>query len=225
MKRLVLSIIWVCLLVLLPSVKPAAQIPVLEIIRQAVVKVIKAVDLKIQRLQNRTIWLQNAQKAIENKMQELKLTEIAQWSEKQRKLYQDYYEELWRVKAALSYYGKVKDILQKQALLVAEYKRAIDLFRQDSHFTARELEYMGNVYTGILEESIQNLDGLYVIINSFATQMSDGQRLELIHSAAEAMDQQLADLRQFTQEGIQVSLRRAKDQREIEHLKALYGLP
>lgn len=225
MKRLVLSVIWVCLLVLFPSVKPAAQIPVLEIIRQAVVKVIKAVDLKIQRLQNRTIWLQNAQKAIENKMQELKLTEIAQWSEKQRQLYQDYYEELWKVKAALSYYGKVKDILQKQALLVKEYKRATELFRQDSHFTVRELEYMANVYTGILEESIKNLDGLYVIINSFATQMSDGKRLELIHSASEAMDQQLADLRQFTQEGIRLSLRRAKDQREIEHLKALYGLP
>jgi hypothetical protein len=225
MKRLVLSVVWVCLLVLLPSVKPAAQIPVLEIIRQAVVKVIKAVDLKIQRLQNRTIWLQNAQKAIENKMQELKLTEIAQWSEKQRQLYQDYYEELWKVKAALSYYQKVKDILQKQALLVKEYKRATDLFRQDSHFTARELEYMANVYTGILEESIKNLDGLYVIINSFATQMSDGQRLELIQRAAEAMDQQLADLRQFTQEGIRLSLRRAKDQREIEHIKALYGLP
>ena len=225
MKRLVLSVIWVSLLVLWPSLKPAAQLPVLEIIRQAVVKVIKAVDLKIQRLQNRTIWLQNAQKAIENKMQELKLDEIARWSEKQRQLYQDYYEELWKVKAALSYYGKVKDILQKQALLVKEYKRAIDLFHQDTRFTTREREYMGNVYTGILEESIKNLDGLYAIINSFTTQMSDGQRLELIQRAADAMDQQLSDLRQFTQEGIRLSLRRAKDQREIEHLKALYGLP
>jgi len=214
----------VCWFVLLPSVKPAAQIPVLEIIRQAVVKVIKAVDLRIQRLQNRTIWLQNAQKALENKMQQLKLDEIAQWSEKQRKLYQDYYEELRKVKAALSYYGKVKDILQKQALLVKEHGRAIALFGQDPHFSARERKYMENVYSGILEESLKNLDALQLIITDFATQMSDAKRLEFIQAAAERVDQQLADLRQFTQESIRLSLRRAKDQTEIEHLKALYGI-
>ena len=54
-----------------------AQIPISEIIKAAVKKVIKAVDLKIQRLQNKTIWLQNAQKVLENKMSKLKLTEIS----------------------------------------------------------------------------------------------------------------------------------------------------
>ncbi|RZJ37490.1 MAG: conjugal transfer protein TraI, partial [Chryseobacterium sp.] len=40
----------------------SAQIAVLEVIKAGVKKVIKAVDLKVQRLQNETIWLQNAQK-------------------------------------------------------------------------------------------------------------------------------------------------------------------
>jgi hypothetical protein len=201
-----------------------AQLPLLEIIRQAAVKVIKAVDLRIQRLQNKTIWLQNAQKALENKMQELKLAEIAQWAEKQRKLFADYYEELRKVKTALTYYQRVKDIVEKQALLVREYQRFTTLLQGDSRLSTREKAYMTGVYAGILEESVKNLDALYLVINAFVTQMSDGERLEIIHSAAERTDRQLADLRQFAQQGIRLSLQRAKDQREIEHIKALYGM-
>ena len=48
------------------SINSKAQFPIAEIIKQAIKKVIVAVDLKIQKLQNKTIWLQNAQKAVEN---------------------------------------------------------------------------------------------------------------------------------------------------------------
>src|SRR5687768_6820027 len=74
-----------------------AAIPIAQIIKEAVKKVIKAVDLLIQRMQNEVIKLQNAQKVLENKLSELKLKEIAEWTEKHRKLYQEYYDELWRV--------------------------------------------------------------------------------------------------------------------------------
>jgi len=66
-----------------------AQIPIADIIKEGVKKVIIAIDLRIQRLQNETIWLQNAQKTLENQMSKLKLGEISDWVEKQRKLYDD----------------------------------------------------------------------------------------------------------------------------------------
>src|SRR5690242_2473595 len=74
-----------------------------EVIKAAIVKVIKAVDLKIQRLQNETIWLQNAQKVMENTLSKLRLQEIAEWSEKQRVLYADYFDELYKVKNFIAY--------------------------------------------------------------------------------------------------------------------------
>ena len=67
-----------------PVQQAAAQIPILEIIKAGVKKVIRAVDLQIQRLQNKTVWLQNAQKVLENKMAALKLTEISDWAAKQK---------------------------------------------------------------------------------------------------------------------------------------------
>src|SRR5687767_4806526 len=75
-----------------------AQAGIAEVIKAGIVKVIKAVDLKIQRLQNETIWLQNAQKTIENELSKLRLGEIADWVEKQRTLYADYFDELQQVK-------------------------------------------------------------------------------------------------------------------------------
>src|SRR5690606_18050279 len=151
--------------------------------------VIRAVDLKIQRMQNETIWLQNAQKVMENQLSKLKLTEISQWTERQRELYSKYYTDLWKVKSAISYYQRIKEITTKQLFLVEEYKKAWYLARQDKNFKPEELDYMYDVYTGILNGSAKNLDQILLIINSFKTQMTDAKRLELINEAADRIDE------------------------------------
>jgi hypothetical protein len=201
-----------------------AAIPIAKIIQEGVKKVIKAVDLMIQRMQNKTIWLQNAQKVLENKLNELKLKEIAEWTEKHRKLYDDYYQELWKVKNAISTYQRVKFILNRQVQLVSEYKRSLALIQQDDHFSKEEIEYMFRVYSGILKESVKNLDRVKLVINSFQTQMSDGKRLEIINEAGDAIEQNYFDLKQFNAENVQLSLNRAKDENEIQVVKQLYGL-
>lgn len=201
-----------------------AQIPILEIIKAAVKKVIKAVDLKIQRLQNKTIWLQNAQKTLENKMSKLKLTEISDWSKKQKDLYSKYFDELWKVKNAISSYQVVRDIIKKQVQLVQEYSKAFNLSKQDKNFTADELDYMQKVYTGILDESIKNIDQIQLVINAFATQMTDAKRLEIIHTAGDNIEQNITDLRQFNQQNITISLQRSKEKNDIDVVKKLYGL-
>jgi hypothetical protein len=43
-----------------------AQLPIAQIIKEGIKKVIIAVDLKIQRLQTKTIWLQNAQTVVKD---------------------------------------------------------------------------------------------------------------------------------------------------------------
>ncbi|HEU5365449.1 MAG TPA: conjugal transfer protein TraI [Hanamia sp.] len=214
----------IVVIALFVSVKAEAQIPIAEIIKAGIKKVIVAIDLKIQRLQNKTIWLQNAQKAVENTMSKLKLNEISDWVEKQRKLYADYFDELSKVKEAIATYHRVKDIIDKQTALVNEYKSAWKVFKQDNNFTTDELNYMGNVYTGILNESIKNLDQVFIVVNAFATQMTDAKRIEIINHAADAIDDNLADLRQFNDENKMLSFQRAAEKGDIEVVKKLYGL-
>jgi ribosomal protein L31E len=201
-----------------------AQIAVVEVIKAGVKKVIKAVDLKVQRLQNETIWLQNAQKVLENQLSKLKLTEIADWTEKQKDLYSQYYNELWTIKSAIAYYKKVKDLTLKQVAIVDEYKWAWNLFQKDRHFKPEELDYMQKVYSGILDESIKNVDQILLVVNSFKTQMSDAERLELISKASEQMETNYSDLKQFNKQNIALSIQRTRSLDEAAKLKELYGV-
>ncbi|WP_232456788.1 conjugal transfer protein TraI [Pedobacter psychrophilus] len=201
-----------------------AQIPLAEVIKAGVKKIVKAVDLKVQRLQNKTIWLQNAQKVLENKLSKLRLGEISDWSEKQRNLYKDYFEELKKVKTAITYYHRIKDIGLKQSKILKAYQQAWDLTKKDPNFTPKELMYISNVYSGILDASLKNLDGVMLVITAFQTQMSDAERLEIIRDAADQIDTNYFDLMRFNRENIQLSISRAKGSSEINQIRQWYGL-
>jgi hypothetical protein len=224
MKKRYLMLLLIVMTVCLPAKKADAQLVLAEIIAQAITKVIRAVDLRIQRLQNKTIWLQNAQKTLENEMSKLKLTEIKDWVERQRKLYADYFDELWRVKTALAIYNRVRGIVQRQVQIVGEYKAAWDLFRRDKQFTPEEIEAMLQVYTGILRQSARNIDGLFLVINSFATQMSDAGRLDIINRVADAVEANLMDLKRYNEQNKLIAVQRATAKGEIDYLRKLYGL-
>ncbi len=214
----------IVLMVSMPTSEATAQIAVLEVIKAGVKKVIKAVDLKVQRMQNETIWLQNAQKVMENQLSKLKLGEIATWSERQKSLYAKYYMDLWKVKTAISYYHRIKEITNKQVFLVDEYNKAWTLAQKDDNFTSQELKYMYDVYSGILKESAKNIDQILLIVNSFKTQMTDAERLELINKAADRIDQNFRDLKKFNTQNILLSLQRSKSKQEIDKIQTLYGI-
>lgn len=226
MKNLPVKIVSLVVFIALtmPTQKANAQFVIGEVIKLTVTKVIKAIDLKVQRMQNKTIWLQNAQKVIENQMSKTRLTEISGWTEQQKQLYSSYYTELGNIKATISKYQRIKDITLKQAALVSEYKQAWSLFKQDNHFNPQELSYMQQVYTGILDASVKNLDEIMLVVSPAKTQMTDEQRLELINKASDHLDENYNDLHQFNNQGIQLSLQRSKDLSDTQSIKKLYGI-
>lgn len=195
------------------------------VVKAAIKKAILAADLAIQKQQNKVIWLQNAQKTLENAMAKLKLEEISTWTERQRTLYKNYFEELNKVKSLITYYKRIKEIGQKQVRLVDHYKKAWRMVRSDKNFTLQEISYMGNVYEGILNETIRNIDQLYLVINSFTTTMTDAKRLQIINDAADQVDRNYDDLLRFNNENFLLSLSRTRNQVEIDQVKILYGIP
>jgi RNA processing factor Prp31 len=214
----------VVLLVSLPVKQVNAQIAIAEVIKAGVKKVIKAVDLRVQRLQNETIWLQNVQKVLENTLSKLKLTEIADWTSRQKELYGTYFDELARVKSAIAYYQRIRDITQRQADIISEYRQAKSLFAKDKHFSAAELDMMEDVFRGILDASLKNIDQLLLVVNSFKVQMSDGKRLEIIDSVAVKIEENYQDLKQYNSSQISVSLSRAKEAGDVNLVRRLYGI-
>lgn len=222
--KMMKMILLIAIVSAMPSQQTHAQMAIIDVIKEGVKKVIMAVDLEIQRLQNQTIWLQNAQRQMENVLSQTKLTEISDWVQKQKDLYGNYFNELWQVKDAIEYYHRIEEITQTQIRIVKEYESAYNLFKQDDHFSTEEIDYMGKVYSGIINQSLKNLDQLFLVINSFSTQMADEKRMEIINNAGAAMDENYNDIKAFNSQNMMLSLQRSKDLNEVNVVKQLYGL-
>jgi hypothetical protein len=195
-----------------------------NIIGEILKRVIMAIDLKVQKEQTKTIVLQDAQKQLENSMQETRLAEISDWVRQQKDLYNEFYQELWQVKNVLRYYSAVKGVIDKEARLIEGYKRAYAAVTRDTHFSTDEVRQMLVVYKAILDGSINIVDELQTLINAFVTQMDDADRLGMINELSAKIDRQYRQLQGYTQENILLSLQRAKSEGDINMIKALYGL-
>ena len=213
------KVVWMIMLFFGTVRVASAQIAILEIIKAA----INAADLVIQQIQNETIVLQNAQKELENVMTKLDLDDISSWVQKTKDLYSEYYNELATVKEIIYGYDKIKSLVQMQSRIVSEYKSAYGLFKQDKHFSAAETDYMYNIYSGILDQSLKNLDQALLVVNALATSMTDAQRMNIINSASGGMQKNYDDLRRFNNQNVQLSLQRGAAAGDIETVKELYG--
>jgi len=222
MKRFCTGLLVLVVTTVVPAGRADAQI--IDAIEDAIKAALMAVDLGIQKVQTETVNLQDAQKAVENAMQQTQLGNITSWVQQQKDLFSEYYQELVQVKNAIATYDKVVSMIDKQAQLVKDYQTAYAAMQKDSHFSAQEISYIGSVYSGILNQSVENLKQLELVITALVTQMSDGSRLRIIDGAGARIDQNYSDLHQFTQQNILLSMQRATDASDLQEVKQLYGL-
>ncbi len=222
MKRILGLLLFTGCLSAAPTMRSQAQL--IDLIQQALIAAIKAADVAVQQVQNYTLDLQNAQKAIENDLSQLNLGEIGDWEKQTKDIYSEYFDELKKVKTAITYFQEITGIIAQQSQLVAEYKQAFTLIKKDNHFSASEVTYMGNVYSGIIAESVKSLDQIVLVLTNFSLQMTDAARLKIIKQASTDIERDTGDLRNFNNQNAQISLQRSKTLQEINAVKSLYGI-
>ena len=157
-------------------------------------------------------------------MEQSELSGIALWVEQQRALFAAYYQELRQVKNAIASYEEVKEMIDKQAKIIAGYQQVYAALRQDKHFSVDEVSHAYAVLTGIAGQSVQNIKRLTLVVTSLLTQMGDAARLRLIDETGSDIDRNYTDLAVFSQQNFLLSLQRAKDVNDIAVTKALYGI-
>jgi len=222
-KKITVPLLAAALCLLHPA-QTQAQIPIINIITTAIKKVIVAIDIKVQQLQNKTIRLQQAEQRLENSKTMTSLKDINGWLGKEKDLFNKYYNELQQVRKVIAGYSEIKQIISQQARLVDEYHKAWTLFRQDKNFSASEISYMTSVYGGMLDQSAQHITELTATVTSFSSQMNDGERLERIKKIAASMQQSLNDLRSFNTSAVRLSMQRGTEKGNLLEVKKLYGI-
>ena len=139
-------------------------------------------------------------------------------------LHEVFLDNLMKVSPVVRNYGKVAHIINDQLRLIKEYKSAWQRCKENKNFAPDELQYIGTVYSRLVEESLKNLDDLTVVISNGVLRMSDDERLHRIDELADDMHDKLVFLRQFNSKTSVLSLQRLHQQHDVNTSSSLYGL-
>lgn len=139
-------------------------------------------------------------------------------------LHEFFLDGLMLVSPEVKKYRRVIDIISYQKMLVSEYKRAYNRFRASGSFGVGELEYLGRVYKQLFDQSLDNLDELFMVITSSKLRMNDEERLQAIDRIFASTQEKLVFLRYFNEQGLILSKQRDKERAEIDAAKQIYGL-
>lgn len=176
-----------------------------------IAKAIKAIDLKVQKLQNETIWLQQAQGLAEQELSKVKLSEITGWQQQLGDLYAGYFAELKQVKSSILGMAQVKRVMDMQRQVVLAYGK----FAKDPLAKVQ--------YDALLNTSMEILQTLYSVMGSQYA-MKDAERICMITTLKDAMGHCLANVETLNREQFNNAANRAKMQADLQFVKKLNGI-
>lgn len=174
-------------------------------------KAIKAIDLKVQRLQNETLVAQVAQQEAEKEMSRSKLAEITGWQDQLSSLYAGYFSELKQVKSVVSGSSVVQRILSSHKQIVIEYGRL-----------GKDASVKGQ-YDGLLNASMDVLQTLQLVLGSQLS-MKDAERFKVLWTLQDAMDHCLDGLKALNKRQAEMIANRTRMNADIEFVKRLHGI-
>ena len=140
------------------------------------------------------------------------------------KLHQVFLDGLYAVNPTVSKYKRIPMIIDYQAQLMKEYKRAYKRLRDDGNLTSSELRYLESVYTYLVKQSLRNLEELTMIVTASKLRMTDDERLKAIDRIFLDMESKLSFLRYFNNSTQMLAMQREKKKSDVTTIQSLYEL-
>lgn len=164
----------ILIIVAMVVVSRAAVSQAVDPVSLVIAKAIKAIDLKVQRLQNATLVLQYSEQQATDALSKNKLSEIAGWQRQLTELYRQYYAELKTVKRSIAGGSVVRRIFELHQQVLTEYGR----IGKDA---AAKVSY-----DAALENSMEVLQTVQLVTGS-ALSMPDVDRVCLLQTLKDGM--------------------------------------
>lgn len=151
-------------------------------------------------------------------------TTIKKIAEGNYTIHELFIDGLMAVNPSIRNYKRIPFIIEYQKLLLKEYQRAYNRFRQDPNFKLEEIEYLANVYKFLFDASLRNIDELMMIITATKLSMSDDERMLAIDRIFFDMEDKLIFLRSFNNNTQLLAIQRARSRNDVETMQKLYGV-
>ena len=151
-------------------------------------------------------------------------TSIKDISQGNFKLHDAFLNALLDVSPTVRKYKKIADIITCQLQIVKEYKSAFKRFKASTLFNVSELNYMSNVYNNLFTKSLQNLDGLVIVITAGKLRMNDDERMKAIDRIFNEISGKLIFLRNFNSETSVLAIQRSREMVDTKMIGKVNGL-
>lgn len=197
---------------------------IMEAIKKGVKKVIKALDLVMQRFQKAFLRLQTIMEKVRNQMSKLKLDKITKFVREKKEIFDKYYNELWTLKAKIDEIKGIKKAVESQAKLIANFNTIYKLFQNDHYLNPKELIVIKEVYWGMLQKNVEEIESLAILITDNKVQMQDGERLEMIKKVLDKLGKIGTDFNSFTGKIKSLSMSRASEVGQLDIVKQYYNI-
>ena len=139
-------------------------------------------------------------------------------------LHSDYFTSLISVNPKVKNYARVAEIMALIVQIAKNYKKTIEVTRQDDLFHGNELDYIERTFKRLLDSCSESLDTLFLITTSTKLEMKDDERIERIDQIYEQASQDYAFCEKFSGEIKMLSLSKAKEKNDVKQAGKLLGL-
>jgi hypothetical protein len=139
-------------------------------------------------------------------------------------IHQVFLDGLFAINPSVAKYKRIPEIIRYQQLLMKEYRRASNRFKNDSNLTRDEIRYLEKVYDYLIKQSLKNLEELAMIVTANKLRMSDDERIQSIDRIYFDIENKLSFLRYFNNSTQVLVLQRAKEGSDVDAAKKLYEL-
>lgn len=170
-------------------------------------KAIKAVDLKVQRMQNETLVLQRVQQMAEQELAKVKLDEIRNWQQQMSSLYAGYFAELKQVKPVISSGAMVKSIRDLEEQIAIEYKK-----------------FANNTAIAASFQHSKEIGQMLTVVLSNQVSMKDADRIGMLYTLRGALSRCLETMQALNKQELAAVENRARRKTELKDVKRLHGI-
>lgn len=134
-------------------------------------------------------------------------------------LSQAFLNALLQISPAVQQYKRIAEIVKMESEMVSEYKSAMSSYQAQGHFSSTELEYIADVYTNLIGESINNVEDLTSLLTANKLRMSDDERISGIDKIYFDMEDKMVFLRSFDNNNSILALQRSRELQGVSTLQ------
>ncbi len=152
------------------------------------------------------------------------LNTISGFTRGELNLHTEYFNSLKAVNPKIRRYTKVAGIIALQVRIVQDYNRTYRRLSGSDTFDNEELDYIGRVFSRLLDDCAKTLDELMIITTDGKLEMKDDERMERIDKLYSDMQDKFTFLQSFSNDAKSLASARLREKSDIQNSRTLQGI-